>query len=62
MSIAKLRTMIEEKKGKEIVVMLAPQVVVALALKYALKAEEVFGVLVRFFKEKMNVTKVLDLW
>jgi hypothetical protein len=42
--------------------MIAPQVLVSLALQYQCSASQVFGMLVVFFKEKLKAKMVLDLW
>lgn len=42
--------------------MIAPQVLVSLALQYQCSASQVFGMMVVFFKEKLKAKMVLDLW
>lgn len=42
--------------------MLAPQVVIALAHKYQMTPERVYLILSHFFKQKLGVSILLDLW
>jgi len=61
MSVAKLLSLMDNKE-RPAVVLLAPQVIVALAHKYQMIPETVYQVLSDFFKGRLGVSMVLDLW
>lgn len=54
--------MVAKDLSRPLVVIISPQVIVSLSLKYGHSAEVIFQILVRFFKEKLKALKVLDLW
>jgi len=62
MSITKLQELLEQDPSKELIVMVAPQVLVGLALQHKSPAAHIFGLLTIFFKKKLNARMILDLW
>lgn len=54
--------MVGKDEERPLVVIISPQVVISLSLKYGHPAEVVFHILEYFLKEKLKAIKVLDLW
>ena len=62
MSITKLLDLLQQDESRELIVMIAPQVVISLAVKYEKTPEVIFQHLSHFLRSKLKAEMVLDLW
>lgn len=62
MSVEKLIKELSESAERDVIAILAPQVILSMARHYQQQPEIIFAILSNFFKEHFKVKLVLDLW